>query len=40
MAMPELRLLVVDDYEPWHGFISTVLGKHADLKIIGQVFDD
>ena len=39
MAMPQIRVLVVDDYEPWHGFVSTLLGKHPDLKIIGQVFD-
>jgi len=39
MAIPQIQILVVDDYEPWHGFVSTVLGKHSDLKIIGQVFD-
>jgi DNA-binding NarL/FixJ family response regulator len=39
MAMPQIRVLVVDDYEPWHRFVSTVLGKDPNLKVIGQVFD-
>jgi len=33
------RLLVVDDYEPWRRFVSTVLQTHRDLRIIGQVSD-
>jgi len=39
MAMPQIRILVVDDYEPWQRFVWTVLGKDPDLKVIGQVFD-
>ena len=34
-----VRVLVVDDYEPWHGFVSTTLRKEPELKIIGQVCD-
>jgi len=33
------RLLVVDDYEPWQRFVSTVLQTQTDLRIIGQVSD-
>ena len=34
-----IRVLVVDDYEPWHRFISTMLQKQPELQIIGAVFD-
>jgi DNA-binding NarL/FixJ family response regulator len=34
-----IRVLVVDDYEPWHRFISTMLHKQPELQIIGAVFD-
>jgi DNA-binding NarL/FixJ family response regulator len=39
MAMPRIRVLVVDDYEPWHAFVVTVLGKNPDLNVVGQAFD-
>ena len=34
-----IRVLVVDDYEPWHDFISTMLQKQPELQIIGAVLD-
>jgi len=34
-----VRVLVVDDYEPWHGFVSTTLRKEPELEIIGRVVD-
>jgi DNA-binding NarL/FixJ family response regulator len=34
-----VRVLVVDDYEPWHGFVSTTLRKEPGLEIVGRVFD-
>jgi DNA-binding NarL/FixJ family response regulator len=34
-----VRILVVDDYEPWHRFISTILQKQPELQIIGRVSD-
>jgi len=37
--MPPIRILVVDDYEPWHRLVSTVLGNDPNLKVVGQVFD-
>ena len=39
MDPPLIRVLVVDDYEPWHRFISTMLQKQPELQIIGAVFD-
>jgi len=30
---------VVDDYEPWHGFVSTTLQKQPELEIIERVSD-
>jgi DNA-binding NarL/FixJ family response regulator len=34
-----IRVLVVDDYEPWHSFVSTTLQKQPELEIIGRVSD-
>jgi len=39
MAGSITRVLVVDDYEPWRKFYSTVLGKQPHLKIIGYASD-
>jgi DNA-binding NarL/FixJ family response regulator len=34
-----IEVLVIDDYEPWHGFISTMLGKQPELRVIGHASD-
>jgi len=34
-----IRILVVDDFEPWHRFVSTLLQNEPSLKIVGQAFD-
>ena len=34
-----IRVLVVDDYAPWHGFVSTTLRKEPELEIVGNVSD-
>jgi DNA-binding NarL/FixJ family response regulator len=34
-----VRVLVVDDYAPWHGFVSTTLQTQPELEIVGQVSD-
>jgi len=34
-----VRVLVVDDYEPWHSFVSKTLRNEPELKVIGQVSD-
>jgi DNA-binding NarL/FixJ family response regulator len=34
-----VRVLVVDDYEPWQGFVSTTLRRQPELKVVGQAWD-
>lgn len=34
-----IRILVVDDYQPWHHFISTTLKKEPGFEVIGSVGD-
>ena len=39
MGSPSIRVLVVEDHEPWSRFISTTLQTQPDLEISGQVSD-
>jgi DNA-binding NarL/FixJ family response regulator len=34
-----IRVLIVDDYEPWRRYFSTALQKQPELQVIGQVSD-
>jgi DNA-binding NarL/FixJ family response regulator len=34
-----IRVLAVDDYEPWHNFYKTALRKQPILHVIGHVSD-
>ena len=34
-----VRVLVVDDYEPWHHFVSTMLQKQSEFQIIANARD-
>ena len=34
-----VRVLVVDDYEPWHRFISTAIQTQPELDVIGSSMD-
>jgi DNA-binding NarL/FixJ family response regulator len=34
-----VRVLVVDDYEPWRRFVCSVLQKQPELEIVGEVAD-
>jgi DNA-binding NarL/FixJ family response regulator len=34
-----IRILVVDDYEPWRAFVSAMLRKEPELEIVGQASD-
>ena len=34
-----IRVLVVDDYEPWRRFVCATLAKRPELQIIGEVAD-
>jgi DNA-binding NarL/FixJ family response regulator len=33
------RVLVVDDYEPWHRVVSSILETQAEVKVVGHAFD-
>ena len=39
MNKSPIRVLVVDDYEPWRRFLSTTLAKEQGLNIIGEASD-
>jgi CheY-like chemotaxis protein len=39
LATSSVRVLVVDDYEPFRRFFCTTLRKKADLQIIGEAAD-
>jgi DNA-binding NarL/FixJ family response regulator len=39
VATSPIRVLLVDDFKPWHGIISATLRKRPELQVIGQVFD-
>ena len=34
-----IRILVVDDYEPWRRFVCSVLQKQPDQEIVGEAAD-
>ena len=34
-----IRVLVVEDYEPWRRYYSTALQKQPELQVIGEVSD-
>ena len=37
--MRSVRVLVVDDYEPFRQFVCSTLGKISELRIVGQASD-
>ena len=39
MSIESTRVLVVDDYEPWHRFVTAALRSHPEFEIIGQASD-
>lgn len=39
MELSTVRILVIDDYEPWRRFITSTLQKRPDLKIVGEGTD-
>ena len=39
MAASAVRVLVVDDYEPFRRFVCSTLGKRQDLQVIGEASD-
>jgi DNA-binding NarL/FixJ family response regulator len=38
-CVSSVRILVVDDYEPFRRFFCSTLGKKADLQVIGEALD-
>src|SRR5215469_9903202 len=34
-----IRVLVVDDYEPWRRFVRLTLLLHQELQIVGEIMD-
>ena len=39
MEAPTVRVLVVDDYEPFRQFVCSTLGERQDLQVIGEASD-
>jgi DNA-binding NarL/FixJ family response regulator len=39
LETPQIRVLVVDDYEPFRQFICSTLRKRSELQIVGEVSD-
>jgi DNA-binding NarL/FixJ family response regulator len=37
--MPTVRVLVVDDYEPWRRFVASEFEKLPELEIVGEASD-
>ena len=37
--MSSVRVLVVDDHEPFRSFVCSTLGKRPELQIVGQASD-
>jgi DNA-binding NarL/FixJ family response regulator len=38
-TLKRVRVLVVDDYEPWRRFVCSVLRSQPELEIVGEVAD-
>jgi DNA-binding NarL/FixJ family response regulator len=34
-----VRILIVDDYEPWRAYVRSILADDADLEILGECVD-
>ena len=34
-----MRILIVDDYEPWRGYVRSILAEDADIEIVGESSD-
>ncbi len=39
MVLGSIGVLVVDDFDPWHAFVSTTLAKEPGLQIVGNASD-
>ena len=39
LERPTVRVLVVDDYEPWRRFVCSMLQEKYGLQVVGEAFD-
>jgi DNA-binding NarL/FixJ family response regulator len=39
VKQPNVRILIVDDYEPWRRYVTSTLHNHPELLIVGEVAD-
>jgi DNA-binding NarL/FixJ family response regulator len=39
LEVSPVRILVVDDYEPWRRYVATALQKKPELEIVGEAID-
>jgi len=39
VAKPSIRILVVEDYEPFRRFARSTLGERADFQVVAEAFD-
>ncbi len=39
MAVASVRILIVDDYEPWRRMVFTLLQEHSNWLVIGEASD-
>jgi len=39
VSIAPVRILVADGFAPWRDFVRSVLKKHAELKLVGEVAD-
>jgi DNA-binding NarL/FixJ family response regulator len=37
--MPTIKIIVVDDHEPWRRYVASALQKRIDLQMIGEAAD-
>ncbi len=38
-SAPAIRVLVVEDFEPFRRFLRSALGKHSGLQVVGEASD-
>jgi len=39
VPLASIRILVVDDFEPWRHSVRSMLKRHAELRLVGEVAD-
>jgi DNA-binding NarL/FixJ family response regulator len=39
LQLPSIRILVVDDFEPWRHLVSLMLQNRSELQVVGEASD-